>query len=408
MLRARRSAAKHGCKPRQAEAITVHILCAAPPSPPSMSRSHILHARLAHTSTNRRVAMAAGKARRGLRARVAEERLRFLLRLATAYVPPWRTSTLLGASDGGDIINIEVERLGEVPCSRIVLLCIVTPPPRSRFILPLEGPSSCCTPDVSKLAAATHCAHVIGGHAMAEPGTSTVEVPAPQTDEHGPGVTDQAAPADSTAPAVMRKAGRNRGNIRKRPAADEAADSVADGAGGDEGSVMRPPKAPKAGGFAFTTRQTNDDQMRPFKFASSRTVQQTTDQGATATLETETQFDRDARFVIVYSTSDITRACSSCVAMLRRASRRHGYRFAERPLLVAGRCGRRYWPKPTRTQRRPVHQTARTRASITTPTIRRYASRVIPVAASGWRISTDSRPAKLLISPNAAPMSLHP
>ena len=125
--------------------------------------------------------------------------------------------------------------------------------------------------------------------------------------EHRPGASDLAAPPvgeTATSPAVLRKTGRNRRNIRKRTAADEAADSVADGAEGDGVSVMRPPKGPKAGALAFSTKQTGDDQMRPFKFASSRTVQQTTDQGATATLETETQFDRDARYVLDYSSVD--------------------------------------------------------------------------------------------------------
>ena len=95
----------------------------------------------------------------------------------------------------------------------------------------------------------------------------------------------------------MRKAGRNRGNIRKRLAADEDPQSTAVEAKGDDTSIMRPPKVPKAGAMAFTTRHTGDDPLRPFNFASSRTLQQTTDQGATATLETETAFDRDARWV---------------------------------------------------------------------------------------------------------------
>jgi hypothetical protein len=40
---------------------TVHMLCDALPSSASSSRPHVLHARLAHTSTNRRVAIAGGK-----------------------------------------------------------------------------------------------------------------------------------------------------------------------------------------------------------------------------------------------------------------------------------------------------------------------------------------------------------
>ena len=82
---------------------------------------------------------------------------------------------------------------------------------------------------------------------------------------------------------------------------------------------MRPPKVPKAGAMAFTTRHTGEDQLRPFNFSSSRTLQQTTDQGATATLETETAFDRDARWVGIGDASRLQRL-HKVPAVVRNAS----------------------------------------------------------------------------------------
>ncbi len=150
---------------------------------------------------------------------------------------------------------------------------------------------------------------------MAAPGSGTADLPSNSGAEQPAVSAAEATPAVGEAPAptaLMRKAGRNRGNIRKRPAADEDSHSTAVEAKRDDTSVMRPPKVPKAGAMAFTTRHTGEDQLRPFNFSSSRTLQQTTDQGATATLETETAFDRDARWVgICGATYDVV-ACRQC------------------------------------------------------------------------------------------------
>ncbi len=176
----------------------------------------------------------------------------------------------------------------------------------------------------------------------------------------------------ATAPAVLRKASRNRGNIRKRPVADEAAESGADSAGDDGIGVMRPPKAPKIGALAFSTKQTGDDQVRPFKFASSRTVQQTTDQGATATLETETQFDRDARQVLMPISADMLAALSFRFASDEPVPWRRCWHLLTCHLRTVGRCERRCWRKPIQTLRRPGRQTAPIRASTTTPITQRH------------------------------------
>ena len=122
---------------------------------------------------------------------------------------------------------------------------------------------------------------------------------APSTSEADPVADKDTQP--TAASATFMKKNRNRGNIRKRPqeedivaeakpASDPAPDEVAAPA------AQRKAKLPKTDApMAFTTRRAGDDRAAPFQFSSSRTLQQTTDQGATAALETETEFDRDAR-----------------------------------------------------------------------------------------------------------------
>ena len=64
----------------------------------------------------------------------------------------------------------------------------------------------------------------------------------------------------------------------------------------EEGCVVRKQKAARADNpMAFSTKKPADEKLEPFTFESSRTLQQSTDNRATATLETETEFDRDAR-----------------------------------------------------------------------------------------------------------------
>ena len=95
-------------------------------------------------------------------------------------------------------------------------------------------------------------------------------------------------PSSAEAQPVFQK--RNRGNIRKRPAEDQTADEVT--------TDLKVPKlSTSAPAVAFSTKRVPDERVQPFQFQSNRTVQQAGDQGLFKTLETETEFDRDARSV---------------------------------------------------------------------------------------------------------------
>lgn len=109
--------------------------------------------------------------------------------------------------------------------------------------------------------------------------------------------TDAAAPASEAQPVVTFAKKQRRGNIRKRPQAEEpeAAQLATEPA---KPSAVRKIKAAKADNrLAFSTKRPEEEKVEPFTFESSRTLQQSTDNRATATLETETAFDRDARHV---------------------------------------------------------------------------------------------------------------
>lgn len=110
--------------------------------------------------------------------------------------------------------------------------------------------------------------------------------------------TGAAAPAaEAPQPAVTFAKKQRRGNIRKRPQAEEleAAQLATEPA---EPAVVRRAKASKVDiPMAFSTRRPAEDKEEVFTFESSRTIQQSGDSRATATLETETEFDRDARCV---------------------------------------------------------------------------------------------------------------
>lgn len=86
-----------------------------------------------------------------------------------------------------------------------------------------------------------------------------------------------------------------RGNVRKRTL-DEAEDAVSpeDAVSAAIAASGKRSKAIK-GGSTFSTKKAGDDKLQTFKFASTKTLQQQGDQGATAVLETETAYDRDAR-----------------------------------------------------------------------------------------------------------------
>ena len=85
-------------------------------------------------------------------------------------------------------------------------------------------------------------------------------------------------------------------NIRKRSAASVASDD--EEGGGDDGSgaiaAARSKKPPSTTSKLFFSSADNSSEPRRFQFESSRTIQSSTDNRATATLETETAYDRDA------------------------------------------------------------------------------------------------------------------
>lgn len=87
-----------------------------------------------------------------------------------------------------------------------------------------------------------------------------------------------------------------RGNVRKRTL-DEAEDTISP-EDAVSAAVVASGKRSKAikGGSSFSTKKDDDDKLQTFKFASTKTLQQQGDQGATAVLETETAYDRDARY----------------------------------------------------------------------------------------------------------------
>ena len=112
------------------------------------------------------------------------------------------------------------------------------------------------------------------------------------------------APSPTEAQPVFQK--RNRGNIRKRPAEDQTADEVA--------TDLKVPKlSTTAPAVAFSTKRVPDERVQPFQFQSNRTVQQAGDQGLFKTLETETEFDKDARYV--FEAWDKPELAISCQAL---------------------------------------------------------------------------------------------
>jgi RING finger protein 113A len=87
-------------------------------------------------------------------------------------------------------------------------------------------------------------------------------------------------------------------NIRKRPAASAGSDDE-EGGEDDSGAIAaaRSKKPPSTTSKLFFSSANNSSEPRRFQFESSRTIQSSTDNRATATLETETAYDRDARAI---------------------------------------------------------------------------------------------------------------
>ncbi len=96
---------------------------------------------------------------------------------------------------------------------------------------------------------------------------------------------------------------KNRGNIRKRPTEDSAVATEAHTPAGDDTAAVaaRRTKAAKVAPLAFTTRREGGGdagagpRLEAFKYESARTLQQSSDMGATRGNQQETSFDQDAR-----------------------------------------------------------------------------------------------------------------
>jgi RING finger protein 113A len=125
---------------------------------------------------------------------------------------------------------------------------------------------------------------------------------APQTDQ----ISDQNATARAAATAAATNAAKrkNRGNLRKRSAADSDEETGAgttnknknnDDANGGGGEAVRRAQKPREAPLAFTTKR--EDKTETFKFESSGAAQIRNDGGATRALETETEYDRDNRAI---------------------------------------------------------------------------------------------------------------
>ncbi|KAF8065524.1 zZinc finger CCCH domain-containing protein 1 [Scenedesmus sp. PABB004] len=103
-----------------------------------------------------------------------------------------------------------------------------------------------------------------------------------------------AAAAAAPAPAAAKPPRKNRGNLRKRAPADG---DGGDGGGGDDDgtSVVRKAKAQRGDPLAFSTKKEAGADGHGVTFASSAAPLAAKDESATRALETETEFDRDAR-----------------------------------------------------------------------------------------------------------------
>lgn len=103
-----------------------------------------------------------------------------------------------------------------------------------------------------------------------------------------------AAPAATAAPPSQGgpvKQKKNRGNLRKRDA-DATADAAA--AQEDTTTVVRKAKQARGDPLAFSTKQDKKQELA-VTYAGTAEALAAKDESATRHLETETQFDRDAR-----------------------------------------------------------------------------------------------------------------
>ncbi|KAL5207433.1 hypothetical protein ABZP36_031868 [Zizania latifolia] len=85
-------------------------------------------------------------------------------------------------------------------------------------------------------------------------------------------------------------------NIRKRPAAHAGSDDEDESGAIAAARSKKPPSSSTTSKLFFSSADSSSEPRR-FQYESSRTIQPSTDSRATATIETETEFDRDARAI---------------------------------------------------------------------------------------------------------------
>jgi hypothetical protein len=112
------------------------------------------------------------------------------------------------------------------------------------------------------------------------------EAPVDQAGQKGESAA--AAPAGGGVPMKQRK---NRGNMRKRDADSIVAAATADE---DTTTVVRKAKQARGEPLAFSTKQDKKQELA-VTYAGTAEAIAAKDESATRHLETETQFDRDAR-----------------------------------------------------------------------------------------------------------------
>lgn len=110
---------------------------------------------------------------------------------------------------------------------------------------------------------------------------------------------EQEAAAAPPAAGVTMKQRKNRGNIRKRDTTDSATPAAAGGAAAageeeDTTTVVRKAKQARGDPLAFSTKQDRKQDLA-VTYAGTAEALAAKDESATRHLETETQFDRDAR-----------------------------------------------------------------------------------------------------------------
>ncbi len=131
----------------------------------------------------------------------------------------------------------------------------------------------------------------------------------------GPGPSSEAVAA---ATATFVKRNRNRANLRKRP-------NEGEGSGDDDKTqVEKKAKAGRSDALTFNSKQQTDEQVH-VTYESTRAIQSGRDESVFKTLETETEVDRDARYV---QRTQLAFCCLQCPRAQAPAGQDHQARAA--------------------------------------------------------------------------------